>query len=314
MDLSGKIPTGYIKSGISILKFNSMKKFRLPSLATLLFAAVLTMFFIPMFGAEVSTGFGVAVVLSSYLPMPVNVLGLNNTNNTSARESFAHAQRMFFKAFRDKFNSDQACQAFVNQLKLSQSEIRLEVELSAGPTSFVFGVTPNQVNTNNFQFPTERRLVLQDSICVNEYGIYVGQAPSRTSAAWTLRTYGNTQDFAAATALALDQTFFSQGTFILKCNNDVIMPYRGLFNHWYKPQTQQTAALGAASPGDQIRGAEDGQITDEPNIVIIGSKNYIPSIELPAGLASTDTVANAGSTRAILIMRGIYAQNSTVVS
>ena len=283
-----------------------MKKIRFAS--TVLFIACLVLLLIPAIGAYMAMGAGIALFAVS-ASLPVGVLGLNNTNNASARESYAHARRMFFKAFRDKFKSDQECQLWVDCLKLSQSEIRLEVELSAGPTTFVFGVTPNQTNTNNFQFNTERRLVLQDSICVNEYAILVGNPGSRIDTAWRLRTYGNTVDFAAASAAAIDETFYSHGSFVLKCNNDVIMPFRGLFNHWYKPQTQQTLALGAGSPGDQIRGAEDGFITDEPNIVIIGSKNYIPQIELPASLASVDAFE-----RAVLIMRGVYAQNSTVVS
>jgi len=122
-------------------------------------------------------------------------------------------------------------------------------------------------------------------------------------------TAAGVSSIAAADAAALDSTFYSHGKYVLKANNDVIMPYRGLFNHWYKGQTQQTAALGAASPDDQIRGAEDGMITAEPNIVLIGSKNYQPTIELPTALASA-----AAFERCILIYRGILAQNSTVVS
>jgi hypothetical protein len=234
---------------------------------------------------------------------------MNNTNNYSARESFNQAKKMFFKAFRDKFNSDRDCMNWVEGLKLSQSEIRLEVELATATNQFVFGLTPNQVNTTNVQFNTENRLNLQDSLVVNEYGIYVGQPSSRIDTTWVLNTYGNTQNFAAADAAALDSTFYSHGKYVLKANNDVIVPYRGLFNHWYKPQTQQTAALGAASPKDQIRGAEDGMITAEPNIVLVGSKNYQPTIELPAALASA-----AAFERCVLIYRGILAQNSTVVS
>lgn len=238
---------------------------------------------------------------------------MNNTNNGTARESYIQAKKMFFKAFRDKFaagiNGDRACAQFVEDLKLSQAEIRLEVALSATQNIFVFGLTPNQANSNNLQFNTERRLPLQDSICVNEYGIYVGKPASATDTNWLLRTYGNTQDFSAAGAASIDSTFYSHSWFVIKCNNDVIMPYRGLFNHWYKPQTQQTAALGAGAPGDEIRGAQDGGITDEPNIVLIGSKNYVPQIELPTAMGTVDA-----NTRAVLIMRGIYAQNSTVVS
>jgi len=282
---------------------------KLKSLTTLSFFAVLGLLIAAVFQIDpVLTSVG-AVAIATAIPSQSGVLCLNNTNNSSARESFAHAKRMFFKAFRDKFRTDAECQLWVDCLKLSQSEIRLEVELVANQSLFKFGVTPNQVNTNNIQFPTEQRLPLQDSICVNEYGIFVAKPVDQDDTEFLLRTYGNTQDFTAAAAAALDGGLYSNSSFVIKCNNDVIMPYRGLFNHWYKPQTQQTAALGAASPGDQIRGAEDGQITDEPNIVIIGSKNYVPQIELKNALSTVDEF-----TRAILIMRGVYAQNSTVVS
>jgi hypothetical protein len=235
---------------------------------------------------------------------------MNNTNNQSARASYEHARQMFFKAFLDKFGGDTAaCWAWVNDLKLSQNDIRLEVELATTGNNFVFGVTPNQVNTTNVQFNTEKRLNLQDSLCVNEFGIYVGQPTSRTDTTWRLHTYGNRTDFAAADANAIDTTFYSHGGFQIKANNDVIMPYRGLFNHYYRPQTQQTAAFGAGSPGDQTRGAEDGQITAEPNIVLIGSKNYQPELILPAAMASA-----AAFLRCVIIFRGILAQNSTVVS
>lgn len=298
-----------------------MKKsiFNSKNLAAVLFAVTLTFFLIPLFGIGGASAFGAAIVLSNFLPSPSGILGMNNTNNMSAAESYLKAKRMFWRAFRDKFQTtakggndaqgDQDCLDFVESLKLSQSEIRLEVGLTAAATQFLFALTPNQQNTSGIQFNTERRLNLQDSFCANEYGIMVGQPSSNTDTTWQLRTYPNTQDFAAADVAALASTFYSHGWFEMRCNNDVIMPYRGLWNHLYKPQTQQTAALGAASPADQLRGAEDGFITDEPNIVLIGSKGYIPQISLPVNLASASEFE-----RAIIIFRGVLAQNSTVVS
>lgn len=238
---------------------------------------------------------------------------MNNTNNGTARDSYIQAKKMFFKAFRDKFPDgilgDKRCAQFVEDLKLSQGAIRLEVALSATQNTFVFGVTPNQANSNNIQYNTERRLPLQDSICVSEYAIYVGKPSSSTDTNWLLRTYGNTQDFSAGAAASIDSTFYSHSWFVMKCNNDVLVPYRGLKNHWYKGETQQTSALGAGSPGDQVRGAQDGLITQEPNLIIIGSKNYVPQIEMPTAMGTVDA-----NTRAVLIMSGVYAQNSTVVS
>jgi hypothetical protein len=235
---------------------------------------------------------------------------MNNTNNMSARMSYDIAKQILFAAWIDSFQNDaKKCSEWVNSRKLAQSEIRLEVELSTAGHTFTFGMTPNQQNTTGVIFNTENRLNLQDSLVASEYGIFVGQPGSRTDTAWLLNTYGNTQNFAAADAAALDSTFYSNGSFLMKVNNDVILPYRGLFNHWYKPQTQQTAALGAGSPKDQIRGAEDGCITLEPNILLIGSKNYVPQIQLPSNLASA-----AAFMRCVLIWRGVLAQNSTVVN
>lgn len=235
---------------------------------------------------------------------------MNNTNNFSAREAYNRARQVFIDAWAKAFNGDLAQTAqYVDGLKLSQSEIRLEVNLTTTNTQFKFGVTPNAQNTTNVQFLTEKRLEMQDSFVANEYGIFVAQTAGNNDAAFQLRTYPNTQDFAAADAAALRTTFYSNGAFRMTCNNDVIMPYRGLVNHLYEGQTQQTAALGAASPGDQFRGSEDGLITLEPNVLLIGSKGYIPEIVLPAALASA-----AANLRCILIFKGILAQNSTSVS
>jgi len=237
---------------------------------------------------------------------------MNNTNNLSARNSFEIAKQILFAAWIDSFKGDsKACSDWVNNRKLSQSEIRLEVVLTTTSNQFTFGVTPNQASSSGVVFATEQRLNLQDSLIGSEYGIFVGQ-PTTSSIndhAWKLNTYGDTQIFAAADALALDSTFYSNGYFQMKVNNDVIIPYRGLFNHWYVPQTQATAPIGAGSPKTQIRGAEDGMITQEPNILLIGSKNYVPQIVLPGNMASA-----AANLRAVLIIRGVLAQNSTVIN
>lgn len=242
---------------------------------------------------------------------------MNNTNNQSARMSFDIAKRTLFNAWYPNWlnvsstaaEAEQKCWDWVNGRKLSQSEIRLEVELNNANNIFTFGLTPQQQNSTSTVFNTEQRLTLQDSLIASEYGIYVAKPASRTDTLFQLRTYPNPIDFTAAAAAALDGTFYANGNFQIRVNNDVIIPYRGLFNHLYRGQTQQTAALGAGSPDDQIRGAEDGQITEEPNIYLIGSKNYVPQIVLPANLATVDAF-----TRVVLIFRGVLAQNSTSIN
>ena len=234
---------------------------------------------------------------------------MNGTNNISSRMSYENSKEMFVKAFLDKFNGDQMdCRRFVNGFKLTQGEVRCEVELNATGTVYTFGVNVNQANTNNILFNTERRLPMQDSLCANEMFIRLANPGSRIATDYKLFTYGNTQAFPTGAA-NLESTFFANGFFTMKVNNDVLVPYRGLDNFHYVPQTQQTAALAAGSPGDQYRGVEDGGTTLEPNLVLIGSSNIIPQIELPSNLAAVDNY-----TRAVLIFRGVYAQNSTIVN
>lgn len=238
---------------------------------------------------------------------------MNGTNNISARISYDQARDRFYEALRDKFadgpEGSQKCRQWVNGLVLTQGEVRLEVELNAANNIFKFGVVGNQPNTNNIVFPTERRLPMQDSICITEIQMFICKPTSQLSTAFRLRTYGNTQDFTAAAAAALDSTLYSNGFFSFQRNNQTLVPYRGLMNWFYSPETQQTAALGAGSPGDQLRGVEDASCTDEPNLVFIGSSNNIPQIELPSNLATVDEF-----TRIVMIGKGPYAQNSTVIN
>lgn len=247
---------------------------------------------------------------------------MNSTNNQSARASFEQSKKMFYVAFRDKFQpgpqGDAECWRHVNTFKFSQSEVRTEVQLTTGANQFTFGVTTQQNSTGASGLTNTEansRLNLQDSLCVYEYGIFVAKPASAASTIFNLDTWGNPSTYTTANvATALDGTFYANGQFRLTCNNDVLIPARGLQNHRYVPQTQ-FRTFTAAATGDQVaakdqqRGAEDGFITAEPNIVLIGSKNYVPQIILPAALAAVETVQ-----RAVLIFRGILAQNSTVVS
>lgn len=235
---------------------------------------------------------------------------MNNTNNQSAYAGFLRAKDIFMNAWMPSFNNVQDCENYVNGLKFSQHEIRLETLITNNSATFKFALTNNQNNSANQIFATENRLQIQDSLIGYEYGLFIAATTGTTDTAFKLDTYPNTQDFIAADVAALQSSFYSNGSLGITANKDIIMPYRGLFNHLYRPQTQQTAALGAGSPADQIRGAEDGMITMEPNILLIGSKGYDIVIQLPAAMSS-GTLSNV---RAVLIFRGYLAQNSTPVS
>lgn len=239
---------------------------------------------------------------------------MNNTNNYSARQSFEQAKRIFFNAMRNKFapgiSGDRECQQWVDNLKLSQNDVRLEVAMSTARTNFKFGLLNSDSNSDGVIYNTEKRLQQQDTLLVNEIGFAVAAPASATATNFKLHTYGNTIAFATTTSAAdIDSTLYSNGSLRIGVNNDIVLPNRALLNFFYRPQTQQTAALAATSPGDQYRGAEDGFITCEPNLLLVGSKGYVPEVILPSNLA-----AITANSRMILMFRGILAQNSTIVS
>lgn len=236
---------------------------------------------------------------------------MNNTNNGTARMSFNNARAQIYDAWIASFggNSKQ-CWDYVDSLKLAQHDIRLEVRLTPNNTNYVFGTIANQASSSNVQFSTEQRLLQQDTLVAVEYGIYVGLPSSDADTTFELQTFANPSVFTPADAVLINGTLFNNSKLKITVNNDVVVPGRLLFNNLYKPQTQQTAALGAGSPATQIRGADDGDVTMEPNIYLIGSKNTVPEVILPnslTGLAAT-------TARLIIIFRGLLAQNSTVVS
>lgn len=290
-----------------------MKNLRrsLPVLMLLAFALVVSSLFHPAIGAAV-VGIG---ALAQFAPdWEIGTLGLNYTNNIAARDTLRKSKEVLFAAMYDKFVSkygpDRAadeCMAWVNNRKWSQSEIRLEVELNATSTNFLFGVTTNDQNSTGVIFPTENRLDMQDTLIVSEHAVFLANPASRTDVNFNLFSYANTQAFAAADIAGLTNTFFKNGSLYCTADKDVIIPYRGLIAHYNANETQQTAALGAGSPQDEVHSSEDGFITDEPNWYVIGTKGYKPSIVLKNALPS---VTNS-FTRAVLILRGNLAQNST---
>lgn len=290
-----------------------MKRNRIFS--TIFFAVLAFVLFTPVTGPGAAAIFSGMVLVSAFLPMPQNVLGMNNTNNESAYLAYLRGKQQFYEAFLPSFIEDGKgdpqgrCKAYVETLVFSQSEIRLEVNLNATSTLFKFAVTPQDVNTTGVTFLTERRLKPQDTLLATEYKIEIAQTTGNSDANYRRHTYPNIIDFAAADIITLRNIFYDNGDLQILCNGNDVMPYRQLRNFLYEPQTQQTAALGAGSPGDQIRGAEDAMITLSPSLFLIGPKGYVPQINLKTALTGL-----AANVRCILTFSGLLAQNSTSYS
>lgn len=225
-------------------------------------------------------------------------------NTIAARLIFQNSVKAVQKAFRKEIAEKKVD---IRQFKLTQSYLRLETLCVAAQNSFTFNIL--QSNQQGTQFSSENRLTLQDSFVISEVGFFLGfpATSAITDTAFPLITYPNPAVIGANT----DPYFTAYaGQMTITVNRNVLLPSWDLQRHYYAPETQQTAALGAGSPRDENRGLCDGFYPMEPNIVAIGSKNTQIQLLLP----NPGMTAIATNSRFILILRGVLAQNSTVVS
>lgn len=227
-------------------------------------------------------------------------------NTIAARMVFDNAKRAINAAFPVPASDPNRAPAS-ELCKLTQSYLRLEQAIALNKTEYNFPVLVNQ--TTQGIFLTEQRLNQQDSFVISEVGIFLGLpgSSSVSDTAFVPDTYPNPFNYGAATATAM-QAIYS-GLMKITVNNDVLMTAWDVARHYYAPETQATAAAGAGSPIDQKRLAVDSFYPMEPNIVLIGSKNNQIQITLPQ-----PPTAIAANSRLIIILRGVLAQNSTVVS
>ena len=195
----------------------------------------------------------------------------------------------------------------VGQAVLSQSYIRSEVAMSTSTTSYQIPILVNSTGANT-NFATNQLLQLQDAFVVSSIGIFVSIPATSTTTAFRLYTYPNTTAFSTAGAATALYNLYN-GKMSVVVNNRQIVPAWDIYKHLYVPQTQQDV-LAPTTKQDQNDASEFGYYPVEPNIVLVGSKNNVISLELPGAIS----VLEAGTApRIVVIMKGILAQNSTSV-
>jgi len=199
-----------------------------------------------------------------------------------------------------------------NQVVLSQSYLRLEVALSTSITNYQFSVLVNDVSSSNTtSFATEQRLNLQDSFVISSLGFFVAAPSSSTAVDFQLATYPNATIFSTTNAASSLFNWYNS-SLTLTVNNRQIVPAYDLYRHYSVPQTQQqTAPYYAANTQafrDQQDGGESAFYPIEPAWVLVGSKQNTLQVQLPSAMAAIQA-----NSRAILILRGHLAQNSTPV-
>jgi len=185
---------------------------------------------------------------------------------------------------------------------LTKSSLIFEQAIIAGQTTYTFPIL--QVDTSLGIFNTEKRLKYQDSFVATKMAYLICNPGSAVNAAFIPDTYPSPFIY-GANAVAMQALY--NGTIKYTINNDVIMYNWDLLKHYYSPETQQTAALGAGSPIDQKRLIVDAFDALQPTITLIGTNDNVLQVVLDAAPATFNAFA-----RLRIMLRGVNAQNSTV--
>lgn len=237
---------------------------------------------------------GASIISSLVLPyVPSNTLGFNSMD---ARMIFDNARQTFIKAV-----GPDAARKFV----LTMSTLKLEQALVAGQTLYTFPVLTFDTQVAA-PFNTEIRLKQQDTFIVSHMAYYLALPTSATDTAWIPLTY---ESPALTAANAVPMRSLWQGDIKITIGNYVYVYNWDLLRHYYAPQTQQTAALGAGSPTDQKRLIDDCFVPVEPTVALMGTEDNLIQVNLDAAPASFNANARIG-----IMFRGVNAQNSTPVA
>jgi hypothetical protein len=228
-------------------------------------------------------------------------------NSIAARANFEKAVQLFYNAFNRREDGSIINPKFdpISAFKLTQSTLRMEQPLSVNTT--IYNFLPVNIIQNQAAFNTEQRLNQQDTFVPTEVGIFVAKPTSSTDTAFKPLTYENPAIFTAAASAQL-VAIWNSGYLQITVNKDIKTINWDLWRHYYAPQTQQTGVIGLGSPTNQACG-DDGYYPMEPYVLMIGSQGIQLQISMPVALSTVDA-----SSRLIVMIRGVMAQNSTVVS
>lgn len=196
--------------------------------------------------------------------------------------------------------------------KLTQSQIRSEVAMSASVTRFHFPVTINDSQNGN-AFNTEKRLQLQDVFIVSAIALAVAKPASGTDGMFDLFTYSNLTVFSASNAAASIRGAYANGNLSMIVDNDQVLPYFPTNCLYRAPITQQGANVGYTTSGvnlvDSRDGANDSIFQIEPNLILAGNAQIDISLNLPAAMTAVES-----NSRFVLLMYGLLAQNVTKIA
>lgn len=190
----------------------------------------------------------------------------------------------------------------IKQFVLTMSTLIFEQAVVAGQTLYTFPILQTQDQIG--QFNTETRLKYQDSFIITKMAYNICNPGSAVATTFIPDTFPNPFVY-GANAVAMNSLY--NGDIKFTINNEVILYNWDLLQHYYAPETQQTAGAGPGSPLDQKRLVVDSYQNVEPTITLVGTNDN----QLTVNLDGPPATFNAFS-RLRITVRGINAQNSTV--
>jgi hypothetical protein len=186
---------------------------------------------------------------------------------------------------------------------LSQSYLRLIQQMTTNLNLFNFPVQVDQPTVN----PGEVRLQKQDALFASSMAFYLAKGGSATDVSYKPQTYPNATTWPTGSGAGGLDTIYN-GSLILTINKSVILPNYSMRAFRQVPQTQNGVGVTAQTvfPIDQFD--PSAVALWEPTINLIGTKQNVWQLALPANMTATIEATTWG----IFDIFGVLAQNVTL--
>jgi hypothetical protein len=227
------------------------------------------------------------------------------TNFVNSRLGFDVAKELLMKIAIGNVSLQMAIQ----KANPTQGYLQSEIAIASNVAQYRVPILVNDTQNGN-QFPTERRLALQDIFVPLELGIFVSVPASATAPTLKKYTYENLTVFSGGAAAAL--TALWAGRYSIVNDNIQVLPAWDLSRHYLVQRTQQAANTGYSASGvsllDSFDGSNDGFYPVAPSFVLSGANNIEATITLPQAIGTV-----TANSRIVVVHRGILLQNVTSV-
>jgi hypothetical protein len=178
---------------------------------------------------------------------------------------------------------------------LTQSSLRLEMDLTTAQTNYIFQLLQNEGTLKK----CEKRLNQNDAFSITGIAVYLANPASVDDTEFDLLTYPDKGIFTTSgVAAALNGVY--NGNLKLTVNGTVFVDAYDILKHKHRPVTQETSTT------DPSMVYKDAGVVDcVPYLNISGAKKNIFEMQLPKAVSVIQ-----GITRVVIVLHGFLAQNA----